>query len=117
MRCIHSSRNRSDPRRRSNRSSASQSPGHGCGRMAIALLAVLFLAGYLPKRHRAALLAAEADGLKHAVPRVALITPRLGKGERALSLSATLEGLEQTDVDARANGYVRRWLVDLGDSV
>jgi membrane fusion protein (multidrug efflux system) len=87
------------------------------GATAIVVLALLFLVGYLPKRQRAALLATEAESLKHAVPRVALVAPRLGKAGRALSLSATLEGLEQTEVDARANGYVRRWLVDLGDSV
>jgi membrane fusion protein (multidrug efflux system) len=83
----------------------------------LAVLGLLFLVGYLPKRHQQALLAAEAAASKQAVPRVALVTPRPGKSERALSLSATLEGLEQTEIDARANGYVRRWLVDLGDSV
>jgi len=83
----------------------------------LVVLALLFLVGYLPKRQQQALLAAEALKLKQTVPRVALVTPRLGKGERSLSLSATLEGLEQTEIDARANGYVRRWLVDLGDSV
>jgi RND family efflux transporter MFP subunit len=83
----------------------------------LAVLALLFLVGYLPKRQQQALLAAESLKLKQAVPRVVLVTPRPGKGERPLSLSATLEGLEQTEIDARANGYVRRWLVDLGDSV
>jgi membrane fusion protein, multidrug efflux system len=83
----------------------------------LAVLGLLFLVGYLPKRHQQALLAAEAAASKQAVPRVALVTPRPGRSERALSLSATLEGLEQTEIDARANGYVRRWLVDLGDSV
>ncbi|HYP75809.1 MAG TPA: efflux RND transporter periplasmic adaptor subunit [Polyangiaceae bacterium] len=83
----------------------------------LAVLALLFLVGYLPKRQQQALLATEALKLKQAVPRVVLIAPRSGKGERPLSFSATLEGLEQTEIDARANGYVRRWLVDLGDSV
>ncbi len=83
----------------------------------IAVLGLLFLVGYLPKREQQALLASEALRQKQAVPRVAFVTPRPGKGERPLALSATLEGLEQTEIDARANGYVRSWLVDLGDSV
>jgi RND family efflux transporter MFP subunit len=83
----------------------------------LAVLGLLFLVGYLPKRQQQAHLAAEALKLRQTVPRVALVTPRPGKGERSLLLSATLEGLEQTEIDARANGYVRRWLVDLGDSV
>ena len=83
----------------------------------IAVLGLLFLVGYIPKRQQQALLAADAATRKQVAPRVTLITPRAGKTERTLSLTATLEGLEQTEVDARANGYVRRWLVDLGDSV
>jgi RND family efflux transporter MFP subunit len=83
----------------------------------ITLLALLFLVGYLPKRHQQALLAAEAAAAKQALPRVAFVTPQAKEHARSLSLTASLEGLEQTEIDARANGYVRRWLVDLGDSV
>jgi membrane fusion protein (multidrug efflux system) len=80
------------------------------------VLLLLFLTGYLPKRHELAALSAEAAA-KQSARRVTVVIPRVGKSVRSLVLPATLEGIEQTTVDARANGYVRRWLADLGDSV
>ncbi len=80
-------------------------------------LGLLFLTGYWQKRQEAALLAAEADNNSHAPRVVAAIKPHSGKSGRTLTLPASFEGLEQTEIDARANGYVRRWLVDLGDTV
>jgi RND family efflux transporter MFP subunit len=46
-----------------------------------------------------------------------LIKPKPGKSERALVLPASVESAETTKVHARASGYVRRRLVDLGDKV
>ena len=82
---------------------------------AVAVVSSLFLAGYLPKSRQAAALAAEATGT--TALRVTFVSPRVAKSERSLALPATLEGIEQTTVDARTDGYVHRWLVDLGDTV
>ena len=89
----------------------------GWGTGGVFALGLLFLTGYWQKRRETALLATETASSSRAPRRVITAKPRLGKSGRTLSLPATLEGLEQTEVDARANGYVRRWLVDLGDSV
>ncbi|HWO24900.1 MAG TPA: efflux RND transporter periplasmic adaptor subunit [Kofleriaceae bacterium] len=49
--------------------------------------------------------------------RVEVVKPvRLG-GERALDLPGTVRPLEETRIYPRTTGYVRRWLVDIGDKV
>jgi len=89
----------------------------GWGTGGFLALGLLFLTGYWQKRQETASLATDTASASRAPRRVVTVKPHLGKSGRTLSLPATLEGLEQTDVDARANGYVRSWLVDLGDAV
>jgi membrane fusion protein, multidrug efflux system len=89
----------------------------GWGSGGFLALGLLFVTGYWQKRQETALLATDTANSSRALRRVVTVKPHLGKSGRALTLPATLEGLEQTDIDARANGYVRSWLVDLGDSV
>jgi RND family efflux transporter MFP subunit len=87
------------------------------GWFAVALLGLggLFAAGYLPKLHaRERLIASTAVP---GVRTVRLIEPKPTPVQRALRMSATLIPFEQTALHARANGYVRRWLVDLGTQV
>jgi membrane fusion protein (multidrug efflux system) len=81
------------------------------------LLGGLFLVGFVPKqRARQALLAAAAEAAEE-LPIVAVIRPKPGKLSKTLSLPGDLKGREQAVLFARANGYVQRWLVDLGDRV
>lgn len=49
--------------------------------------------------------------------RVEVIAPRAIESDRALTLPGTVRALEQTRIYPRVTGYVRRWLVDLGDKV
>jgi RND family efflux transporter MFP subunit len=49
--------------------------------------------------------------------RVEVIRPTIVESERALTLPGTVRALEQTKIYPRVTGYVRRWLVDLGDKV
>jgi len=99
---------------RSGRSARRRLLGWGAGALALGLL---FLSGYVQRGREAAVLAGDAQSASHAARRVLTVRPRVGSSERTLVLPASLEGLEQTEIDARANGYVRRWLVDVGDSV
>jgi RND family efflux transporter MFP subunit len=85
--------------------------------LALAVLSALFLAGYLPRRHAQTSLAASSAAATAAAPRVDVIRPRVESNVRALSLPGSLQALEATAVYARANGYVHRWLVDIGDRV
>jgi membrane fusion protein (multidrug efflux system) len=89
----------------------------GIAGIVLALIAAAFLAGYLPKRHARQAL---ADGIateSHAAPRVEVVLPRIAASDRALVLPASVLPLEETVLYPRANGYVRRWLVDIGDKV
>ncbi|HET6981491.1 MAG TPA: efflux RND transporter periplasmic adaptor subunit [Myxococcaceae bacterium] len=82
-----------------------------------AAIAALFLVGYVP-RHRAqkALAAATASAVTNA-PSVQVIHPKVEGNVRTFALPGNIQALEATAVYARATGYVRRWLVDIGDKV
>lgn len=49
--------------------------------------------------------------------RVEVIKPGVVESDRALSLPGTVRALEQTKIYPRVTGYVRKWLVDIGDKV
>ena len=53
----------------------------------------------------------------HAKQYVTTITPKAaGEGQR-LTLAGTLQGINEATVYARSNGYILRWLKDIGSSV
>ena len=73
---------------------------------------------YLP-RHRAARRSRSGTrGRRGRAPRVAgRHAARLVSSDRALALPGSVQPLEETVVYPRASGYVRKWLVDIGDKV
>jgi RND family efflux transporter MFP subunit len=76
-----------------------------------------FVVGYLPRRHDRAVLEERAKTSDGALLRVEVIAPKVGSSHHALTLPATVQALQETLVYSRADGYVRRWLVDIGDLV
>ena len=52
-----------------------------------------------------------------AVAIIEVIKPTTLKTDQALSLSAVTKALEETKIYPRTSGYVRKWLVDMGDKV
>jgi RND family efflux transporter MFP subunit len=54
---------------------------------------------------------------EQAVPNVTVIHPAAAAASDALRLPANLQALNSAPIYARTTGYVRRWLVDLGDPV
>jgi RND family efflux transporter MFP subunit len=52
-----------------------------------------------------------------ATPSVSLIHPQTAAAGGALRLPANLQALNSAPIYARTTGYVRRWLVDIGDPV
>jgi membrane fusion protein, multidrug efflux system len=100
------------------------SPAHLSKRRAVilagggaAMVAFALLAGYLPRRHAQVALQETAREAEGRLPRVEVVVPRSGSSDRALSLPASVQPLQETLIYARASGYVRRWLVDMGDLV
>ena len=53
----------------------------------------------------------------HAKQYVTTITPTAGGDGQPLTLPGTLQGVIESTVYARSNGYVLRWVKDIGSSV
>jgi membrane fusion protein (multidrug efflux system) len=87
------------------------------GALALAALAALFLAGYLPRLKARRSLAASSAAAAADAPRVDVIKAKVQSNVRTLSLPGSIQALEATALYARASGYVRSWLVDIGDKV
>lgn len=80
-------------------------------------IAAGFLFGYLPKhRARAALVeSVQAEGSE--AQRVEVVAPKVMTSDHALVLSGSVRPLEETVIYPRANGYIGKWMVDIGDKV
>lgn len=61
--------------------------------------------------------AVRADTETAAVRSVLFIRPEVARGQRTLSLPATLRGRQEAAIHARTNGYVKAWKKDIGDRV
>ncbi|MEO8164349.1 MAG: efflux RND transporter periplasmic adaptor subunit, partial [Betaproteobacteria bacterium] len=80
-----------------------------------AALAGLFAIGMWPKWN--ALKVAQADAGKSELPAMMYVTTRRGSHKVDLILPATLYPMQEAMIYARTNGYLKRWLVDIGDQV
>lgn len=79
------------------------------------LLALAAVAGLLPRwREREAL---QGEMRVLAVPGVLVVRPQPGKAAVAAAYAAEVRPQLEAPVHARASGYVRRWLVDIGGLV
>ncbi len=83
----------------------------------ILVLGGLFLLGHFPNVRRSALARDDASAMTQALPVVSVLKPRPQARSTDLTLPADVQALKQTSVYPRANGYLRRMLVDIGDRV
>ncbi len=81
------------------------------------LLGLLSLAGVLPRVLHKAAIADEARAIAEEPASVAVVRVERSTEAPNLSLPGSVEALQETSVYARANGYVRAWLVDIGAHV
>ncbi len=83
----------------------------------VLVLGALLVAGIVPRLHHQSTLEADerraASDVSHL--RVARAARVVSKG--ALELPGSVQPLQETSIYARANGYVRKWLVDIGAPV
>ena len=79
------------------------------------VLAVLFVVGLWPKWN--ALKTAQAEAGRDELPTVVYVMAKRASDKSDLVLPATLYPFQETVIYARTNGYLRRWLVDIGDQV
>jgi RND family efflux transporter MFP subunit len=75
----------------------------------------LFVMGLLPRLHRDTAAREQAAGLSR--PRVSVARPRRPNAPGELALPGTVTALQETVVNARVPGYVKKRLVDIGDKV
>lgn len=87
--------------------------------LAVTVLAVLIitgvLAGLIPRFRQQKDLGAETRQL--SVPTVAVVSPKPGQSASGLPLPAEIKPGVETPIYARANGYLKRRLVDIGTHV
>ncbi|WP_260599998.1 efflux RND transporter periplasmic adaptor subunit [Sphingomonas endolithica] len=85
--------------------------GIGAGVVALAVVAV-GIGARVSADHKLETVARE-----DALPTVLVITPATSGAGQGLTLPGNIQAYNSAAVYARANGYVRRWLVDIGDHV
>ena len=84
---------------------------------AIVLIVVAFFAGYIPLQKRNAVIGSQAQEQEQALPRVEVIEVGRSSGMSELQLTGNIEAVTEAPILARADGYIKRRLVDIGDRV
>jgi RND family efflux transporter MFP subunit len=83
----------------------------------IVLIVTAFFVGWVPLHKRQALIYAEAREQEQALPRVEVIEVGRSSRNNELKLPGSIEALTEAPILARANGYIKRRMVDIGDRV
>ena len=83
--------------------------------IALIFAAGAFALGFFPRSRERAVVKSETREL--ALPTVDVASPAPAKAAPALLFSGEVRALSEAAIYARANGYVRRWLVDIGARV
>ena len=81
----------------------------------LVLFGLAFVAGLLPRQQQRAVLAHDTKEL--AIPTVTVVSAKPANAPAALSIPAEIRPLTEAPIHARASGYLKRWLVDLGAKV
>jgi RND family efflux transporter MFP subunit len=83
----------------------------------VVLLAIAFLAGYLPLQRREAALRAEASAQEKGLPRLTVMYVKRESDQAEIRLPGTMQAVTEAPILARTDGYLARRLVDIGDRV
>jgi RND family efflux transporter MFP subunit len=71
--------------------------------------------GFLPRWHQRQV--ANADMAQLAVPSVSVVSPAIGTNASGLVLPAEIKPWLEASIYARANGYLKNWIADIGAHV
>jgi RND family efflux transporter MFP subunit len=85
--------------------------------LAMVLIGVAFIAGYRPLVARRNLVAAEAHEEQAALQKVKVVEVRRSKDPHAIELPGSVQAITEAPILARADGYLQKRLVDIGDRV
>jgi RND family efflux transporter MFP subunit len=75
------------------------------------------LAGFLPFQKRSSLIAKEAQEAAEALPRVEVIKVSRSSRKTGLDLPGNIQAMTEAPVLARADGYIKQRMADIGDRV
>jgi RND family efflux transporter MFP subunit len=81
------------------------------------LLAIAFLAGYGPLKKRSLAIMTESSEEARALPRVNVIRVARSGANNDLELPGNIQAITEAPILARAEGYIQKRLVDIGDHV
>jgi RND family efflux transporter MFP subunit len=81
------------------------------------LIVVAFFAGYLPLQKRNLQINAEAQEQEQALPRVEVTQVGRSTRNSELELPGNIQAVTEAPILARADGYIRQRMVDIGDRV
>ena len=84
---------------------------------ATVLVAIAFFAGYIPLQKQRAIVLGEAKEEQQALPRVEVIKVARSTRQSGLQLPGNIQPITEAPVLARADGYIEKRLVDIGDRV
>jgi RND family efflux transporter MFP subunit len=84
---------------------------------AVVVTAIAFFAGYIPLRSRTSLIRAETREQEQARPRVEVIKVIRSSSKNTLQLPGNIQAITEAPVLARADGYIKQRMVDIGDRV
>ncbi|HUE04199.1 MAG TPA: efflux RND transporter periplasmic adaptor subunit [Bryobacteraceae bacterium] len=84
---------------------------------AVVLVIVAFVSGYVPLRKRRDLIVGEAREQERALQRVEVIEVGRSSDKSVIELPGSIQAITEAPVLARADGYLQRRMVDIGDRV
>jgi RND family efflux transporter MFP subunit len=84
---------------------------------ALVLFGVLLVVGIVPRVLHGSAMADDERRAAGDLPRVRVARAERATTESGLALPGSVQPLQETNMYARANGYVRKWLVDIGAQV
>lgn len=89
------------------------------GLLLLAALGVLvaFFVGYIPHHQRELAVTAESDAQNAALPDVSVVSVKKAAAVGQLALPGNIQAVTEAPILARAEGYIKRRLVDIGDRV
>lgn len=83
----------------------------------VVVIGVAFGVTYAAKREKHASLMASTKEMTAEHLKVDVVLPKVSSSDRALALPGSIEPRAETTLYPQSNGYVKRWLVDIGDKV
>lgn len=89
----------------------------GIGFLVLLALVAAFLVGFLPKRERQQELAEGTASAEREPARLAVVSPKRLRNDRQLVLPGSVRPLSETTLYPQTNGYIKDFLVDIGDRV